>query len=128
MLGFLGGLFIVLHGLVHVWYVVLSQKLVAFQPAMGWTGRSWLLTNLLGDSSARSFASLLYALATLSMVAAGIGVMAGGVWGRWILTSAAVLSSVTIFIFWDGSLNLIAQKGLLGLVINVVILIALAVR
>ena len=54
MLAFWSGLFIVLHGLVHLWYVVLSQKLVAFQPEMGWVGRSWLLTNVLGDSPTRS--------------------------------------------------------------------------
>jgi hypothetical protein len=32
------GVFIVLHGLVHVWYVTLSQRWVEFQPEMVWTG------------------------------------------------------------------------------------------
>ena len=129
MLGTWSGLFIVLHGLVHVWYVVLSQKLVAFQPAMGWNGRSWLLTNLIGDSSTRSVASLLLILVTVAMVVSGIGVMtrAGhNEWWRPVLIGAAVLSSVTLIIFWDGSLDLIVQKGLIGLVINGAILIAMA--
>ena len=127
MFGFWGGLFIVLHGLVHLWYVVLSQKLVAFQPAMGWNGRSWLLTNLIGDSPTRSLASLLLILATLGLVLSGIGVMTRGEWWRPVLMGAAILSSVTLIMVWDGSPDLIVQKGLIGLVINVAILIALAV-
>jgi hypothetical protein len=127
MLSNWGGLFIVLHGLVHLWYVVLSQKLVAFQPEMGWTGRSWLLTNILGDSPTRSLAGLLYILATIGMVVSGIGVMARGEWWRPVLIGSTVLSSVTLVLFWDGSTDLIVQKGLLGLVINVAILIAMAV-
>ena len=127
MLSNWGGLFIVLHGLVHLWYVVLSQKLVAFQPEMGWTGRSWLLTNVIGDSPTRSMASLLLILATIGMVVSGIGVMARGEWWRPVLIGSTVLSSVTLLLFWDGSTDLIVQKGLLGLVINGAILIAMAV-
>lgn len=48
MLSFLIGAFVVLHGLVHVWYVTLSQGLVEFQPEMGWSGRSWALSDPLG--------------------------------------------------------------------------------
>jgi hypothetical protein len=40
MLRILFGIFVVLHGLVHLWYVVLSQRLVEFQADMGWTGES----------------------------------------------------------------------------------------
>ena len=35
MLRFLIGVFIVLHGLVHLWYVTLSQRLIEFQAEMG---------------------------------------------------------------------------------------------
>ncbi len=127
MFAILGGIFIALHGLVHVWYVVLSQQLVAFKPEMGWTGRSWLLTDILGDSPTRSLAGLLFALATIGMVASGIGVMARGEWWRPALVGSAVLSSVTLVLFWDGRADLMAQKGLLGLAINSAILIAMAV-
>jgi hypothetical protein len=127
MLAFWSGLFIVLHGLVHLWYVVLSQKLVAFQPEMGWTGRSWLLTNVLGDSHTRSIAGLLYVLATIGLVVSGIGVMARGEWWRPVLIGSTILSSVTLILFWDGSTDLIVQKGLIGLVINGAIMIAMTV-
>ena len=50
MLRLLIGFFIVLHGLVHMWYFTLSQRLVEFQPEMGWTGKSWLFSNFVQSS------------------------------------------------------------------------------
>jgi len=58
MIRVLSGVFFVLHGLVHLWYVVLSQRLVAFQADMGWTGESWLLTGPLGDVASRWVATV----------------------------------------------------------------------
>jgi hypothetical protein len=127
MFAFWGGLIIVLHGLVHLWYVTLSQKLVPFQPEMGWTGTSWLLTQALGDAPTRTLAAVFYTLATLVMVVGGIGLMASFTWCRPVLAGAAIVSSVTLLVFWDGSANLIVQKGLVGLVINAILLAALAV-
>jgi len=30
--------FLILHGLVHLWYLVLAFRLVEYKPDMGWTG------------------------------------------------------------------------------------------
>ena len=51
MLRLVIGLFIVLHGLVHLWYFTLSQRLVEFKPQMGWSGRSWVFTKIQERSS-----------------------------------------------------------------------------
>ncbi len=119
------GLFIVLHGLVHLWYFTLSRGLVAFQPEMGWTGRSWLLSGLLGEAATRSLASVLYVVATAGLVAGGAGVLLQQGWWRPVVTGAAAFSAVVIVLFWDGSTAMLVQKGLLGLLINVAILVAL---
>ena len=119
--------FLVLHGLVHVWYFSLSQGLVAFQPEMGWTGRSWLFSPLFGDTVTRWLAGVLYIVATLIFVAGGIGLFTRASWGPGALVSAALLSSALIVLFWEGGLGMWMQKGMLGLLINVVLLIALLV-
>ncbi len=125
MLRFLAGSFIVLHGLVHLWYVTLSLELVAFQPEMGWSGRSWVFTHLLGDATTRALATGLYGLATIAFVVSGSGIFLRADWWRPVLVGAAIFSSAIILLFWDGSLQLLVLKGLLGLLINVGILIAL---
>jgi len=124
MFHFLFALFIILHGLVHLWYFTLSQRLVEFKPEMGWTGRSWLLSNFLGDPNTRSLASTLFVLAAIAFVISGVGIFIRAEWWA-ALISSAILSSVIILIFWDGSMQLIVQKGLIGFLISLVIPLAM---
>lgn len=127
MLRFLIGLFIVLHGLVHLWYFTLSQKLVEFKPEMGWTGKSWMFTNILGDPTTRMLASVLYVLAAIAFVVSGAGILLRAEWWRPVLVGAAIFSSAIIFLLWDGEMQWIVQKGLIGLLISVGILFAILV-
>ena len=125
MLRFVISLFIVLHGLVHLWYFTLSQRLVEFKPEMGWSGRSWIITNFLGDSTTRSLASVLYVLATIAFVVSGIGILLRAEWWRPVLVGSAVFSAAIILLLWDGGLQLLVNKGLVGFTISVMILVAL---
>jgi len=124
----LSGIFLILHGLVHFWYVTLSMGWVTFQEDMGWKGHSWLLSGWLGENAARYLATAGYALAGVLFAAAGVLVwMNSESAGKW-LVPAAVLSTGMIFLFWDGQLSLLVEKGLLGLVISLAVLVVLGVR
>ena len=125
MLQFLFGLFILLHGLVHLWYFTISQRLVEFQADMGWTGRSWILSNFLQESATRLVASGLYLLAAAAFVASSIGIFMRSEWWQAALGVSAVFSSLVLVLFWDGSAQMLVQKGVLGLAINIGILLAL---
>jgi hypothetical protein len=125
MLKLLSGLFIVLHGLVHLWYVVLSYGLVEFQPGMGWTGESWLLSRVMGSSTARSVAGVLYVVAALGFVAGGVGIFADAEWQRPLLLGPALFSAALVLLYWDGGTEMIVQKGLVGLMINAGIVVML---
>jgi hypothetical protein len=127
MLRVLVGIFVVLHGLVHLWYFTLGRGLVEFQPEMGWTGKSWILSSLFEDSTIRSLASVLFVLATIAFVISGIGIFFRAEWWRPVIIASAVFSSAIIILFWDGNRQLLVQKGLVGLLINLVILAALLV-
>lgn len=119
------GVFILLHGLVHLWYFTLSRGLVEFQPEMGWTGRSWLFTDLWGDAPTRALASLLHVVAAVGFAAASIGILGQQAWWRPVTMLAAIFSTIVIILFWDGNMQMPVQKGLLGVLINIVILGAL---
>jgi hypothetical protein len=125
MLRTLFGIFVLLHGLVHLWYVVLSQQLVEFQAEMGWTGESWLFTSLFGTTSTRRLATLLYALAAVGFVVGGIGLLARQEWWRPTIIGSAAFSAVIVVLFWDGGMQKIVEKGLLGFVISAALLILL---
>ena len=119
------GIFVLLHGLVHFWYVVLSQRLVRFQPEMGWTGESWVLSGPLSESVARSLATGLYALAALAFVVSAAGFLGRSDWWRPAMSISAVFSAITVLMYWDGQLGMLVEKGLAGLLINVGIVAAL---
>ncbi len=121
------GIFVILHGLVHFWFITLSQGWVAFEADMGWTGYSRLLSDLLGSGLVRGLAAGLYSASAVSFVIAGIGFLSKADWSRPWLTTASLISAATIMVFWDGSSDLLVQKGLLGLLINLGILAAVLI-
>jgi hypothetical protein len=94
---------------------------------MGWTGNSWVFTNLIGSAATRSLASVLYILATLGFIAGGIGIFVQQTWWRPVLMGSAVFSAAVILLFWDGNTQMLVQKGFLGLLINLAILVILFV-
>jgi hypothetical protein len=116
------GVFVILHGLVHLWFVVLSQRLVTFQPEMGWTGRSWLLTDLAGDAATRLVAGVAYTLATVAFVVGGTGLLTAGTWWRPVLIGAAAFSGAAILLLWDGVTQLLVPRGIIGLGIDLALL------
>ena len=127
MLRTLFAVFTILHGLVHLWPVVLSQGLVEYKPEMGWTGESWLLTGLIGDSATRLVASVVYLVAAVMVVVSGVGLFTGLQWWRPVLLASAVFSAAVILTFWDGRAGLLVEKGLVGLLIDLAIVLLLLV-
>jgi hypothetical protein len=125
MVSVLIGVFIVLHGLVHLFYFALSRRLFELdRPIVGWPEQSWALSNLLGDSTTRAIASVLYVLATILFVAGGAAILLHANWWNPILVGAAIFSSAITIVFWDGKMQQLPEKGFVGLLINVVILAA----
>jgi len=125
MFRILFGVFVLLHGLVHLWYFVLSQGIVEFQAEMGWSGESWILSRLMAAPAGRSLAGGLYLLAAIIFAATSAGIFTGSAWWRPVLLSAAAFSLSVILLFWDGRLQLLVEKGLIGLLINAAILVVL---
>ena len=123
MLRLLLGFFVILHGLVFFWYVVLSREWVPFEPEMGWTGESWLLSRVLERDALRTLATVLYGLALLAFVIGGFGILLNAGWVRPWLTGAVIYSSLVILLYWDGNPTRIVEKGLLGLAINAALMV-----
>ena len=118
MVRILFGVFVMLHGLVHLWFVALSQGLVEFEPDMGWTSESWLLSGLLGEAATRRLAGVVFALATVPFLVGGVSLLVGAGWWRMLLMGAAIFSTGSIFLYWDGRRAMIVQKGLIAVLIN----------
>lgn len=122
MLRFIVGIFIVLHGLVHLLYSGQSWRLFELQPEMVWPESSWAFSRLLRNEAIRLLASISCVLAATGFVAGGIGIFVRRAWCRPVVVGAAALSAVILILFWDGELQNLYAKGGIGLLINLAII------
>ena len=124
MLKVIIGVLIVLHGLVYLLYSGHSARYFELQSEMVWPDGSWAFSRLLGDEATRILASISCVLVAIGFVAGGAGILFGQVWWRPVVLSMAAFSSVIFILLWDGGLQKLADKGGVGLLINIVILVA----
>jgi hypothetical protein len=121
------GVFIVLHGLVHLLYFGQSARYFELQPGMVWPDGSWAFSRLLGDEATRILASISCVLAAIGFVAGGIGILVRQAWWRPVVVGSAAFSAVIIVLFWDGVVQNLDDQGLIGFLINIAILVALLI-
>ena len=124
MLRILFGIFIILHGLVHLLYFGQSARYFELQPGMVWPDGSWAFSKLLGNSATRNLASALLVLTAIGLVIGGVGIFANQSWWQTTIIGSTVFSTVTYVLLWDGSLLRLDNKGGMGILINVGILVA----
>ena len=121
------GVFIVLHGLVHLLYSGQSWRLFELQAGMVWPDGSWTFSGLLGDENTRTLASILYVLAAIGFVAGGAGILARQAWWRPVVLGSAAFSAAIVVLFWDGTMQKLNDQGAIALLINLAILAALLI-
>jgi len=116
------GIFLVAHGWAHVWYVILSQRLIEFKEEMVWTGESWILSGFLSESVTQLISTLGYSVSLIGFVAGGVALILGRDWWRPITLASAIISSVTVVLFWDGKLSMLKERGIIGLLIDLAVI------
>ena len=112
----------VAHGWAHIWYIILSQQLLEIKEKVAWTGESWILTNLVDKPALRTIAGIGYTASLIGFIAGGIALGTGHTIWKQVITASIIVSSITITLFWDGKPEMLIDKGLLGLIINLAII------
>jgi hypothetical protein len=123
----LAGIFLILHGLVHLLYFGQSARRFELQAGMTWPDDSWAFTRLFGNGATRVLASAACVLATVGFVAGSVGLFATQAWWRPVVVGSAAFSAAIFILFWDGHLQALASKGLFAILINAAIPVALLV-
>ncbi len=119
------GIFIILHGLIHLLYLGQSARFFELKPGMVWPDGSWALSRL--NQLARNLTSAALLLAALGLIIGGIGIVTSQVWWRPVVVGAVTLSSVVYILSWNGSKQNLDGQGAIGLLIDVAILLAVLV-
>ncbi|MDX1416220.1 MAG: hypothetical protein R3293_18630 [Candidatus Promineifilaceae bacterium] len=116
------GVFLILHGLVHLLYLGQSMRIFELQPGMIWPDGSWLLSRFIENDLVRSIANVALIFAAAGFLAGGAGIMFRQPWWPMALKYAALFSAVLYIILYDGHWQNLADKGAVGLLINIGIL------
>ncbi|HML23662.1 MAG TPA: hypothetical protein PKD09_18545 [Aggregatilinea sp.] len=124
MIRALFGIFLVLHGVVHLLYLGQSQRVFELQPGMVWPDGAWLSRSV-GVGSLRTGASVALGVAALGFAAAGIALLAGQDWWRPVTVGAGVFSAAVYLALWDGTARRLDNQGGVGLLIDLA-LVAMA--
>jgi hypothetical protein len=124
MIKVIAGVFLVLHGLVHLLYFGQSARLFELQSGMVWPDGSWIFSKLLGDNGTRTLASTFCILAAAGFVMGGAGITFGQSWWRTAVVASAAFSGVLYILFWNGRLQHLDNQGGVALLIDGAILIA----
>lgn len=127
MLRIIFGIFVVLHGLVHLLYFGQSARYFELQPGMVWPDRSWAFSKLLSETITRTLASIFLALAAIGFVAGSAGVFARQAWWPAMAIGVAAFSTVLFVLFWDGVFQQLANKGMVAILINAAIVVVAVV-
>jgi hypothetical protein len=122
MLRIILGLFMALHGLVHLLYVGQSARFFELKPGMVWPDGSWAFSKLLGDGTTRGLASVFLVLAAAGFIASGAGALFNLGWWRGLVVGVAVFSTLIFLLFWDGGMQNLDGKGVVAILINLAIL------
>ena len=113
------GIFIMLHGLVHLFYFAHSKKIFELRPDFEWPDNSWVLSKFLGTDTIRTLAALMCCLITAALVISGIAYIANAFWALNLIRISAILSSLLFILLWDGRLKKLDKQGAIALIINV---------
>jgi hypothetical protein len=124
MFRILFGVFVVLHGLVHLLYFGQSWRLFELQAGMVWPDGSWAFSRLLGDETTRLLASISLVLAAIGFVAGGTGLFVRQGWWRPMVMGAAALSAIVFVLLWNGKMQRLDNQGAIGILINIAVLVA----
>ena len=124
MIRILTSILLILHGLVHLLYFGQSARYFELQPGMVWPDGAWTFSKVVGDETTRLIASILLIIAAMGFVAGGAGLIFKQGWGRPLVSSVSIFSSLLYLLLWDGTFRQLDNQGGIGILINLAILVA----
>lgn len=127
MLHWIYTIFVFLHGLVHMVYVAFARGWMTPETGEDWTGKSWLMSGWLDEQGVRNVGTVLIVVVMLLFIITAIGLGLRQGWSLNWLAASAILSSLALIAVWDGQLKALTEKGLIGVLINIALLIGLYV-
>jgi len=118
------GIFLILHGMVHLLYAGQSMRLFELQPELTWPDGAWAFTPLWGQKGTRILAAFFLVLVTAGFIASGVALFSDYWWFKLVVMATALFSTGFFFLMWNGEFKSVDDQGFGGILINLIILAA----
>jgi len=122
MVQILIGIFLILHGLVHLLYTGQSWGLFKLRPGMIWPDGTWLLSRFLKTEMIRTLAAIGLVFASIGLITSAVGIFLEVGWWQYAAIASAGFSSLLFFVMWNGKFQGLDDQGGVGVLINLAIL------
>jgi hypothetical protein len=115
-----------IHGIGHFMGVMPALHMVDVK---GWNSHSWLLTPLIGETASRILSAILFLAALVGFIVATLALLDWLVphdWWRTLAAISAIVSLVTVVLFWNAFVALMPNK-VGALAVDIAVLVCLLV-
>lgn len=115
------GIVIILHGIGHILGVFALTSL----GGDNWNGRSWLLTDAMGETPTRVLSVILWVGCCVAFIVAGLALLEVGFpedWWKPVAVTAAFVSLATLALFWNAFPALFPNK-IGAIAVNLVLIV-----
>lgn len=120
------GIFLIAHAGVHLLYAGQSFRLFELQAGLTFPDGAWAFKRL-GDANTRRIATVGLVLIALGFMAGGLGLLTQSDWGRGVVIFVSIASIILFGLLWDGKPTKLPEKGAIGILIDIAILVAVLV-
>jgi hypothetical protein len=121
------GIFFLLHGMVHLLYAGQVLRFFELRPGLVWPDGAWLFAGWLGEAGTRWLAGISLVLVAIGYAAGALGLFLRQDWWRPSAIGAAIFSMAVFALLWDGKLQEILDKGGVGVLISLAVLVVVLV-
>ena len=116
------GIFLILHGLVHLLYAGHALALFELEPGFVWPDNALLFRRLSEKRRLRLGITVLLVLAALGFVVSGARYLLEPSWGHLEILVSAGYSTLLFLLLWDGSRKRLHTQGAIAILINLAII------
>ena len=117
------GIFLILHGAVHILYVGQSARKFELQPEMTWPDESWVFSRFMPIYRVRILTNFLLIIAAIGFLVSAIALFADLNWFQFVLTITALYSSLVYLLNWDAKFKGMDHQGFVGILINIAVVV-----
>lgn len=118
------GVFLLLHGVVHLIYAAHSARKLQLKPGMTWPDGSWAFSRLATTGTIRDQTTVTMLLSGAVFLVGGAVVLARQAWWRPVAVVAAALSALSFVLLWNGRKRNLDGQGIIGVIIDIAVLVA----